>query len=615
VPFDSGVANLLPVIVVVPIAMAALIVAIAEYVPRVMTDILATATAAGVCALAAVVAANTGGARGRVVTWLAGWKPTGGTSVGLVLVGDRMSAGLGVLIALLMALAMLYGWKYFDDIGGHFLPLMLFFLAGMEGFAFSGDIFDMFVFFELMGAAAYALTGFKTEDPSSLQGSLNFGVINSLGAYFSLTGIGILYAVTGNLQLPELAKSVDKHGLSALVILAFVLIMAGFLVKAAMVPLHFWLADAHAVAPSPVCVLFSGVMVELGVYGVARVYWVVFEGTLPHHAIRGAFVVLGTLSAIVGSVMCFCQRHVKRMLAYSTVAHVGLFLVAFSMLDDGGTAGAALYVLGHAGAKSALFLLAGVMLNRYDSVDELELHGRGKDARVMPWLWVIGGVALSACPPFGTGLGKDIAETATIKADYQWLPALFVLVSAVTAGAVLRAALRIYFGLGDPPTELDQPESTSGSEEESEVTGTLPKVPVTMLVPIVVLLGGSLALGVVPGFAEAVGKAAHQFIDRDGYVTQALTNAASAPAPHVPGMHWTTLGIALGLTSAVLSFAIAFAGLYPRRFPAAVRRGAGMAGVPLRVVRRAHSGHIGDYVAWLLVGLALLGALVGVPVR
>jgi multicomponent Na+:H+ antiporter subunit D len=147
------------------------------------------------------------------------------------------------------------------------------------------------------------------------------------------------------------------------------------------------------------------------------------------------------------------------------------------------------------------------------------------------------------------------------------------------------------------------------------VTGTLPNVPVTMLVPIVVLLGGSLALGVVPGFAEAVGKAAHQFIDRDGYVTQALTNAAAAPVPHVPEMHWTTLGIALGLTSAVLSFAIAFAGLYPQRFPTAVRRGAGMFGVPLRVVRRAHSGHIGDYVAWLLVGLALLGALVGVPVR
>ena len=615
-PFSSGVANLLPVIVVVPIAVAAVIVAISQYVPRVLTDVMATATATGMAALAAVVAANTEGSRGRVVAWLAGWKPTRDrSSVGLVLVADRMSAGLAVLIAVLMALAMVFGWKYFDDIGGHFHPLMLMFLAGMEGFALSGDIFDMFVFFELMGAAAYALTGSKTEDPSSLQGALNFGVVNSLGAYFSLTGIGVLYAVTGDLQLPLLAKSVDQRGLSALVILAFVFIMCGFLVKAAMVPMHFWLADAHAVAPTPVCVLFSGVMVELGVYGVARVYWVVFEGAIPHHAIRGAFVVLGTLTAIVGSVMCFSQRHLKRLLAYSTVAHVGLFLVSFAMLDDGGTAGLALYVLGHAGAKSALFLLAGIVLNRYGSVDEVELFGRGKRARVLPWLWVLGGLALAACPPFGTGLGKDIAETATLKAGYQWLPALFVLVSAVTAAAVLRAALRIYFGLGDRPTELSQPESTSGSNEEPEVGGTLAKVPLTMLAPIVVLLGGSLALGVVPGFAEAVGKAAHQFIDRAGYVTQAVANTSSAPVPHVPEMHWTALGVGLGLASAALSVVFAFLALYAQRFPAAMRRGAATLGVPLRGVRRVHSGHVGDYVAWLLVGLALLGALVGVPMR
>ena len=248
------------------------------------------------------------------------------------------------LIGGLVFCALLYSWRYVESASGRYHALMLLFVAGMSGFALSGDVFDMFVFFELMGAAAYALTGMKIEDKSAVQGGLTFGIINSLAAYLSLSGVAILYARTGQLGLPQLGRQLSQHRPDALVVAAFVLILAGFMVKGAIVPFHFWVADAHAVAPAPVCALFAGVMVELGLYGVARVYWTAFSGTLPAGDVRARLPRCSARStALAGAVMCVPQRHLKRLLAYSTIAHVGLFTMSFAALSPGGTAGAALY--------------------------------------------------------------------------------------------------------------------------------------------------------------------------------------------------------------------------------------------------------------------------------
>src|SRR6202041_601067 len=190
------------------------------------------------------------------------------------------------------------------------------------GFCLTGDIFDLFVWFELMGVAAYALTAYRPEERGPLQGALNFAITNSVGAYLSLTGIALIYGRTGALNMAQISRYVSGHPADGLVVIAFLFIITGLLVKAAIVPFHFWLADAHAVAPPPVCVLFSGVMVELGLYGIARVYWSMFGQALGNRAaITDAFLVLGVITAIVGALFCFRERHVKRLLAFSTVSH------------------------------------------------------------------------------------------------------------------------------------------------------------------------------------------------------------------------------------------------------------------------------------------------------
>jgi multicomponent Na+:H+ antiporter subunit D len=357
------------------------------------------------------------------------------------------------------------------------------------------------------------------------------------------------------------------------------------MVKAAVTPFQFWLSDAHAVAPSPVSVVFSGAMVALGLFGLFKLGVVVFAAS-PDVArlFRGLLVGLGALTATLGALTAWSQRHLKRLLAFSTISHLGVMLTGLASLTPAGAAGLLVYLVGHGLVKGALFMLVGILLASRASADEIDLRGQGKGLGLTGWAMAFAGLLLAGAP-IGLLHGGSALISSAMVGEPAWLRACASasawLAAVLTGAAVLRASGRIFLGLG----EVEGEEARAPSNKEKEKADR----------PLWLMLMPSLALLLLA-------------LAPDALAEQMAAGSLVQLAPNLRGAApVASSDLLLPLSSLFVAIFVAAMKLLP---PGSVRG--------WRQVNKAlfapffsglnalHDGRGGDYVVWFALGLSLV---------
>jgi len=392
--------------------------------------------------------------------------------LGINLVLDGLSSLLLLAISIVSAAAMLFSARYMEQYTAKakFLCLFLLMIAGMNGVVLSGDIFNLFVFLEIASLASYALVGFGCEH-EELEASFKYMVLGSIGSIFVLFAVALVYGNTGSLNMAYVSKAIQGTGLNPGLAFALCLFVAGFGLKAALVPFHAWLPDAHPSAPAPISAMLSGILIKtLGIYALVRVVFNVFGISVQMGWI---LVVLGLLSMIAGAFLAIGQGDFKRLLAYSSISQIGYVVLGIGLgglilARDGNVAWASLAILGglfhlvnHAVYKSLLFLTSGSVQM---STGTRQLKQMGGLAEKLPFTratCTIASASIVGIPPFSGFWSKLILVIAAVQAAFYWVAALIVFVSLCTL--IMYLKVQRYVFLGELPENLEQIEEQKGS--------------------------------------------------------------------------------------------------------------------------------------------------------
>jgi len=436
--------------------------------------------------------------QGPIIVFIGGFRPPFGINLVAGPVGILFSA----LIALVGLLVSIYALDYIREGATqlyHMLYLLL--LTGATGVVLTGDIFNLFVFFEILCISSYALVAYLG-NRAGIESAVKYLIQGAIGSSLMLIGIGLLYGLFGTLNMADIARNIDSVS-SISIFVPLVLLITGLGVEAAIFPLNAWLPDAHSSAPSSVSAILSGIAIKVGLYAVVRVIFTIFGAS----SILQFLVFLGLVTLLIGEVSAFSQNNIKRLLAYSSIGQIGLIVFALGMGISHGVVGGLFQLISHALSKALLFLAVGYMIYRSGSMDISKLEGMGKRMPLTSLAFTIGAFSLVGLPPFIGFPSKFLIIRAALSKHellYTVLVA-FVLLGTVIEGAYFFRVVQVLYFKGNP-TDLQREEA-----------------PVQALIPIFILIVLIVMVGVYPKPMTAIlNSASSELLNRIEYIRSVL---------------------------------------------------------------------------------------------
>jgi len=499
-------AHLVSVPVVLPLLAAALLIALP--VERLRAQRLVS-MAACVAQLAAAIALADASASGAVRTYALGAWPA---PFGILLVADRLAALMLVLTAVVALAALGYASRGWDARGRHFHALFQFQLAGLNGAFLTGDLFNLFVFFEVLLIASYALLVHGL-GAARLRAGLHYVVVNLAASALFLVAVSLLYGMTGTLNMADLAVRTAQAppADTALIAAAALLLLVVFGVKAAAFPLYFWLPGTYAAAAAPVAALFA-IMTKVGVYAIIRVHGQVFGPDAGALALVAApWLVPAALATLVLAVVgALAARSLAGLVAYLTIASAGTALAAVGLLTAEGLSAAIFYMAQSTLVIAALFLLVEpVAEQRGDAADTLEPGRPVAQPALLGTLFLVAGMTVVGVPPFAGFLGKlMILQAARETAAGAWIWVALLGTGLAALVGVARAGSAIFWRV--------LPDSPAGAKAHRAAVA--PAVALAAAGALMVPFAAPLK-----AFADAT---AAQILERGAYIGAVLPPAA-----------------------------------------------------------------------------------------